>query len=69
MFLSATGIQSSNLSVTLLLKMWFLYILALYLNVNNFQTFLSFFSGWVFFRACATFGVLAENSVVLWRIR
>ena len=48
MFLSATGIQSSNLSVTLLLKKWFPYILVLYLNVINFQTFLSFFSGWGF---------------------
>ena len=35
----------------------------LYLNVISFRT--SLFSGRVFFQACATFGVLAENSVVL----
>ena len=37
-------------------------------TVIHFWTFL-FFSGWGVSRARATFGVLAENSVVLWRIR
>ena len=41
-----------------------LHLSALF-ECNQFSDFFTFFSEWGFFRACATFGVLAENSVVL----
>ena len=45
-----------------------LHLSALF-DCNQFSDFSFFFSGWGAFRARAAFGVLAENSVVLWRIR
>ena len=59
MFLSATGIQSSNIVKELVS----LHLSALF-ECNNFSDF-SFVCGWGVFRARGTFGVLAENSVVL----